>query len=255
MDLAKSTAEMMALRKLTRVLAKRFEDDLRSHLGVIAPVVRPAAVFGDFVRGGSRDSSLTADRAFTELRTVFERVMKAPPFRLPTDLPSPIEAPDLALEIAPEEYPYTPSGEGEQKPLTITRPLRWVLGYGGGTLAGLHGHLKARTRDPVAVGLGVTHLCMLHVVLGVRPAVTRLLAALRYEVITERLPLFGELPITIISGPVGTARPSDAVLVESTEVSGLAGFQEVVDVDAVRALRDPLGERLREVLREHGFKS
>ena len=44
----------------------------------------------------------------------------------------------------------------------------------------------------------------------------------------------------------------DDVIIESTEVSGMDAFEEVVNVDDIAALRDPLRERLLEIVKASG---
>ena len=45
---------------------------------------------------------------------------------------------------------------------------------------------------------------------------------------------------TYVSSLVPTVRPPDEVIIESTELSGRDVFEEVVDVGAILAMRDPL---------------
>ncbi len=46
-------------------------------------------------------------------------------------------------------------------------------------------------------------------------------------------------------------RPSDAVVVESAELTGMDAFEEVVNVDDIARLQDPFKERLLEIARKH----
>ena len=58
--------------------------------------------------------------------------------------------------------------------------------------------------------------------------------------------------MTFISSSVSTILPHDDVVVESTEVSGTNAFEEIVNFDDIAALRNPLKERLAELLERHG---
>jgi hypothetical protein len=75
--------------------------------------------------------------------------------------------------------------------------------------------------------------------------------ALRLPITTAKTPEFGDLPITRISVGISTFRPSDAVVLESAEVTGIDAFEEVVTVDDIGRLTDPLKERLTEIARQH----
>ena len=60
------------------------------------------------------------------------------------------------------------------------------------------------------------------------------------------------MPITYVSAAVNTVRPPDEVIIESTEISGMAVFEEVLNPDDVTALRDPLREKLMDLAKQHG---
>jgi hypothetical protein len=89
-------------------------------------------------------------------------------------------------------------------------------------------------------------------VLNSHPGLPRLLEALRFPVSSERFPQFGELPIPCISSSVSTLRPSDELIIESTEISGRDAFEEVVNLDDLRTLEDPLKTQLMEIATSQG---
>ena len=79
-------------------------------------------------------------------------------------------------------------------------------------------------------------------------------AALVRQVLKHRqgkLPPFGDLPITQIGIGISTTRPSDAIVIESAELTGMDTFEEVVNVEDIARLGDPLKERLLEIARQH----
>ena len=90
----------------------------------------------------------------------------------------------------------------------------------------------------------VLHYLMMHTVVTKQAGVTRILEALHFPLTVEYSPEFGDLPLTYISSTISTIRPPDAVLVESTEVSGMNVFEEIVQLEDVAKLRDPLKEQL-----------
>lgn len=79
-----------------------------------------------------------------------------------------------------------------------------------------------------------------------------MLEALHFPISTSHFPEFGDLPVTIVSSSISTIRPSDDVIIESTEVAGMNVFEEVVNVDDVKKMRDPLREQMLELLQSHG---
>jgi hypothetical protein len=51
--------------------------------------------------------------------------------------------------------------------------------------------------------------------------------------------------------PIETERPSDAVVLESAELTGMDAFEEVVRVEDVSRLPTPFKTRLVEIVRAH----
>ena len=92
---------------------------------------------------------------------------------------------------------------------------------------------------------------MMHIVVSKQVGVSEILKALHFPLSTERSPEFGELPVTYISSAVSTIRPPDEVIVESTEVSGMGAFEEIVQLEDVEKLRDPLKEQLLEITKSY----
>ena len=92
---------------------------------------------------------------------------------------------------------------------------------------------------------------LIHLVVKYRPGVVQLLGGLRYPVTTSTSPEFGELPMTRIGVGISSTRPSDDVVLESAELTGMDAFEEVVNVDDIPRLQDPLKERLLEIAKKH----
>jgi len=74
--------------------------------------------------------------------------------------------------------------------------------------------------------------------------------ALHFPITTAKLPQFGELPVTRIGIPITTLRPSDDVVIESAELTGMDAFEEVIKVEDIARLADPLKERLLDIARQ-----
>ena len=74
--------------------------------------------------------------------------------------------------------------------------------------------------------------------------------ALHFPLTTSKSREFGELPITRIGIGISTTRPSDDVILESAELTGMDAFEELVNVEDLARLKDPLKERLLEVARQ-----
>jgi hypothetical protein len=244
-----STQRLLLLRKLTRSVADLLRGQLRDHLATLTPLFRARSVFGDHIKGTGKETIKGADAAFKELQALYNSVAAVRPFALPKDLASPLEPIAPGLEMAPVEYVHTAKTDRQSKTVTVTSPLRWILSYAG------HGpkRLRELLADTSAPGhelaQSVLHTLVLHLVLSRQPGLGSLLEALRFPVTTGKLPGLGDLPITFLSSPLATSRPPDDVIIESTEVSGMDAFEELVNPADFVDLRDPLSTKLVELAR------
>ncbi len=239
---------LLALRKLTRGISELFRGQLREHLTTLAPVIRPKAVFGDYVQGGAKEAARGADRAYAELREAYQKIAPARPFGVIKELVSPFEIEGATPELAPMEYSYAVGS----KNVVVTTPLRWVLAYGGYAPSRLKEVLATRNPPADVVQRFLVHYLAVNAALAKQAGVARLFEALRYSICTVKLAEFGELPVTTLAAPVATVRPPDEVILESTELSGKDVFEEVVDLEQIRALRDPLREQLATLAAGYG---
>ena len=92
----------------------------------------------------------------------------------------------------------------------------------------------------------------MHAVASKQTGVIQILDALHFPISSERSPTFGDLPVTYISSSISTIRPPDDVIIESTEISAMNAFEEVINLDDIVKMRDPLKERLIELVKSHG---
>jgi hypothetical protein len=249
-----SLQRLLALRKLTRGIADMLRAQLKDHLTTLSPILRPRALFGDFVQGTGKETGRVAtDKVFQELDMLYQSVAKAKPYTITRELVPPVEIAGVVPELIPVEYPY-PIGDGS-KTVQVTSPLRWVLAYPGLPPSRIREVLAARTPDATEVQRIIVHYAVLHIILLRQPGIARLFEALRFPLATLKAPEFGELPLTSVSAPVRTLRPPDDVIVDSTEMSGKDVFEEVIDLACIRGLRDPLGEQIAALAVEQGFEA
>ena len=74
------------------------------------------------------------------------------------------------------------------------------------------------------------------------PALKHLLEDLRYEVETRELSDLGKLPVVVIKAPLETFLHADDFILQVTQLSGVPAFQEIIDLDTLEKLPDPLKE-------------
>src|SRR5262245_34985823 len=248
-----TTKNLLALRKLTRAVAELLRGQLKEYLGTLSPLIRPKAVLGDFVEG-PRETYKPPSAAFQDFQNLYAALAKQKPFNLPTELTSPLEVASNTPEITLLEYAHTVKTDAVTKNVVVTSPLKWILSYAGFAPKRLR-ELFAGKPVGNEIQEFVLHTLMMHIVMTRQTGLVKILEALHFTVSSGRLPGFGELPITFLASTIGTVRPPDNVIIESTEISGTDAFEEIVDPDQLTALQDPFKERLLELTKQYSASS
>jgi hypothetical protein len=107
---------------------------------------------------------------------------------------------------------------------------------------------KARSVDEVQ--RFVLSYLILNLATTNEPGLMQVFEALHFPLTTSKSREFGELPITRIGIGITTTRPADDVILESAELTGMDAFEELVNVEDLGRLKDPLKERLLEIARQ-----
>ena len=248
-------SRLLTLRKATRAISEYLEQQLNEHLSALTPLFNPRAVLGHRIRGGSKLTGRDVEKTFAEVSELYRSVFRSKPFDLRKDFDSPINILGGMPEISNSSYTYTATSGNDSKELTVTSPLNWVLTYKGFGPERLRELLR---RQSEMVGsdlqLFVLHYLVMYTTLKKRPDAMRVLDALRFPVSFQNTDEFGALRLSIISCPVSTFRPPDEVMIESTELSGTSAFEEVIDLEDITRMPDPLNEKLVELVKREGVE-
>ena len=245
-----SVKSLLVLRKLTRSIADVLRAQLMDHLATLTPLLQPQGIFGEYIQGSHREPSPKADQAFKELKALYETISPAKPLNLRRELSPPFPFTNLSLEITPVDYVHAVQTETGVRRITVRSPLTWTLTYAGFTPARLQEVLDQQLRGD-ELQKWILSFLLIHLVIKYRPGVAQLLGGLRFPVTVSTSPDFGELPMTRIGIGISTTRPSDDVVLESAELTGMDAFEEVVNVEDIPRLKDPLKERLLEIAKKH----
>ena len=244
MDERYSTRRLLELRKSTRAIADLLRTQMREYLSTLAPLFRPRSVLGNYAEGGAYEASIAGEKPFKELQELYQTIATSKLYRLPTEFKTPLEVINTQLEMTPVEYTYIATSGDESKTVVVTSPLKWALtyvGFGPGRLREVL-HSSSRTSDDLQQL--VLHHLMMHSVVTKQTGLSRILEGLHFPLSSEYSAEFGDLPLTFVTSSISTLRPPDEVLVESTEVSGMNAFEELVQLEDIEKLRDPLKEQL-----------
>ena len=250
MDGRDSTQSLLVLRKLTRAIADSVRAQMTEYLATLAPLLRPRMLLGDYVEDGTKDSIRRSDKAFKELQALYEKIASTKPFNLPRELTLPVRLSGSGLEITAVDTPYVIQAGSESRTIMVRSPLTWTLTYGGYAPARLPELLKAKLRGGEELSQMVLSYLLMHVVVTNSPGLMQTFEALHFPITTTTVPEFGPLPITRISVAMSTNRPSDEVILQSAELTGMDAFEEIVNIDDLSHLRDPLKEKLLAIARQ-----
>lgn len=229
-------------RKQTRVVGDLLHEQAADYLSTLGLLIRPQMIFGEYLQGAPRGNGREAQHAFKEFKSLFESTAGAPPFRLIQELDVPLEVLSSTPQLYPYEYDISLSGNS--RPVRVTSPVRWVVGYKGFELSQFRQIIKDPNRSTAELFRFIMHYLMLFYCIKRAPGLGRLLLGLRFPVSFEKLADFGDLPFCVIGSPVSSHLPDEDLIRRSTEVAGNNSFEELVDAADVEAMEDEIRDRL-----------
>jgi hypothetical protein len=241
---------LLVLRKLTRAITDAVRVQMTEYLKTLTPLLRPKAVLGDYVLGGPKEPSRKSDKAFGDLQALYETVATARPYNLPRELTPPLSFPSVGLEITPHDYYHVAQSGTDSRKIKVRCPLTWVLTYTDFPPTRLQELLDTKARSVEELQRFVLNYLVMHLATKSEPGLMQVFEALHFPLTTSKSPQFGELPITRIGIGITTERPSDAVMIESAELTGMDVFEEVVKVEDIAGLGDPFKGRLLDIARQ-----
>ena len=239
--------QLVALRAKTEALAQFLYKRLNVHLETLRLLLAPRRLLGTYV--GFKEDVAGADRAFTQLQEIYRGVC-GKPFALSAELDEgPLQLLENRLVLYPWEYIHQAKSERETKAVTMTSPVRWVLTYSAGyTLSQVLQAVSGKEQHrPEALRQFVVNALVMHLVLAKYPGITQLLTDLRYQVSVDKSPSLGELPLITLSACLPSFRPADQLILTATRFSGVPAFIELIDVEMLGTLHDPLKQHLEKI--------
>ena len=87
-----------------------------------------------------------------------------------------------------------------------------------------------------------------HAMLARFPGIAQLLTDLRYDIQTEKSRALGALPLVTVRSCLPSFRPADNLMLTAVRFSGVPAFIELIDLEALSALPDPLKLRIEQIL-------
>ena len=136
--------------------------------------------------------------------------------------------------------------------LSFSSPVRWVLSYDCSyDLPRLIAEkLKGEQPHYDSITPFVLNALVIWLLLENSPGLVRLLEGLGYEVSVERQPdIAGSLPFVVLTSRVAAFRPQNDLVRMVAQFSGSSGFEEIIDVDQLESIENPLQMKLQSLLR------
>jgi hypothetical protein len=236
------------LRDKTEAISQFLQKQLKAYLETLRPLLAPRRLLGKYV--GVKEDVVGAERAFTQLQEQYKGVCGKPFALSPEWDDRPLSNIDNRIDLYPWEYNHQTKSERETRSVTITSPVHWVLTYSSEyTLSQLvHTMAGKEQRHSDSIRQFVINALVMQAMLAKFPGITQLLTDLRYEIRTEKSPALGELPLVTIRSCLPSFRPADSLILAATRLSGVPAFIELIDLDAMPNLPDPLRLRIEEML-------
>ncbi|SFO11397.1 hypothetical protein [Nitrosospira briensis] len=243
-----TTQKLLTLRKLTRTAGDIINGQMQEYIASLAPLFRPRGIFGEHIQGSGKEIVKGSEQAFKELKALYENIATVAPFYLPRELNSPLMQMTSSIELAPWEYRHIATSDGATRTITVTSPFKSMVTYAGYSLRQLKELLANRNRNDGELQQFVLHYLAMHIVISRQPGLINILNTLHYPLASCQLPGFGALPVIYITSSISTSLPPNAVVIESTELSGKDAFEELINVEDVAKLGDPFKDRLAAAL-------
>jgi hypothetical protein len=246
-----SFEQLSVARKRTQAVSDFLEKQLLSYLDTLRFLLLPERVLGKLA--GSRFEAPGADKVLSELQEKY-RSLPGKPF----DFPKEFEVEWLVevgakLDLHRWEYSRELATDPVNRSILVTSPTRWVLGYGPGY--SVDQAVQAFTHKQDRRGIDqlrqfIVNTLVMQSLISRSVGLVALLSGLRYDIKTQPHPRLNGLPIVVVQSQIPTFLPPDKLIAAATELSGIAAFIELIDVDAVRNMTDPFKERIAQLFPE-----
>src|ERR1043166_1009733 len=238
-------AQLPDLRRKTEGVSQFLRQQIAAHRETLRPLFAPERVLGK--NAGGKVEVQGSERALVELQQSYRNFT-----RKPYDLPETFDNSWLglvgnALELYLWEYNYSV----KEKPITITSPVRWAVSYRSNyTLAQVKNVVAGKENArPEYLRQFVVNSLVLQLVLQRNPGLAQLFQDLRFELKSESPPDLKGLPIVTVTSFLNSFRPADDLIEAATAFSGVPAFIELLRLDEGSKPRDPLQEKVQELLK------
>lgn len=239
--------KMALLRTVSQKLSQFLYKQLLEYLGPLTPLFDPRQILGEFMESSLKERILGSEKNFAFIEERY-RVISRDPFALPTKLTAPVTNIKPKLELYPFEFIYS-IGDDPAQTISVSSPNRWVLAYNSPLNLPrlIEAKLAGTKLEPADLRHFLVSSLVMFLAIDRSASIKTILEGLRFPVSIEKSPVTGELPLVVLSTPVPSFRPQDALIQTVIQLSGKAVFAELIDIDKIDAIRDPFKDRIKEL--------
>jgi hypothetical protein len=240
--------QFLKLRQSTEKVSAALSKRLARHLEALRLLFIPRRLLGSYVKSASMEEVAGAEKAFATLQERYAAVCERT-FGLSRKLQPPLSITSNQLEITPFQYALDIAAPAERS-VTIACPTQWIVSYGSDCpLDRLRAMITGKeTRQQEAMQQALINHLIPGVFLNYYPGLAHLLEDLGYQVENRELADLGGLPVFLLRAPVETFLPPDDFILQITQLSGIAAFQEIIDPEAIEKIPDPFQRILRNLI-------
>ena len=232
--------QMGPLRDVSQKISQILNARLAGYLATLTPLFAPRKVLGEYMESAFTQSVAGADKNFSEIEERYKSIA-AEAFNISSKLGTPLPNIKNELEINPWEYLHQ-LGTDSSQVVRISSPVRWVLSYAGGYTLGdlLIQRTRNETPDVADVKQLVLNSLTIWKLIDLAPDIAQLISDLRFKVSIETASVSGLLPYVVLTSEVPAFIPQDELILTVIKLSGKQVFEELIDVDAIGGMADPL---------------
>jgi len=240
-----SLEELTAARKNTQAIAGFLEKQLHGYLDTLHFLLLPDRILGKLT--GSAFAVPGTDKILSELQENY-RQLPGKPFDFPKELEVGwLSEVGTRLDLNRWEYRKEIETDSGKTAIVVTSPTRWTLTYGPGYTVSQASQAFANKQDRRGIDQlrqFVVNALIMNVLINKRTGLTAMLGDLRYQTTTIPHSALNGLSVIVIQSQVPTYLPPEPLIAAAIELSGVAAFIELIDVEAIHQLPDPLKQRI-----------
>lgn len=236
--------DLAVARVNTETISQFLQQQLLGYLATLGQILLPDRLLGKHV--GFKGEVAGADKALAELQASYQPFTGAP-YSVPREFETEwLTEIGTRLEIYRWEYPLTLGS----RTISIASPARWILTYTAPyTVAQMPQALAQKeNRRPAYIRQFIINALVIKQLIARNAGLQALFADLGYKISFETSSHLPNLPLVVLTSRLPSFRPADDLVATATALSGVSAFIELIDLDAVEEIVDPLKQQISNLL-------